>query len=112
MFREIAWHFLHGEFAVTIVAPEDLLVCVEGHRDGQRDRAFAHEAPSTVRSIDRHSVKAQAPASVPQRVYISCRSRERLPPVLGGADRGWKLCQCGWRPDLGPHYSGLAEKAE
>jgi hypothetical protein len=25
---------------------------------------------------------------------------------------GWKLCKCGWRPDLGPHYSGLAEKAE
>ena len=24
----------------------------------------------------------------------------------------WKLCSCGWRPDLGPHYSGLAEKAE
>jgi hypothetical protein len=27
-------------------------------------------------------------------------------------DPKWKLCQCGWRPDLGPHYSGLAEKAE
>ena len=25
---------------------------------------------------------------------------------------GWKSCQCGWRPDLGSHYSGLAEKAE
>ena len=24
----------------------------------------------------------------------------------------WPLCKCGWRPDLGPHYSGLAEKAE
>ena len=23
----------------------------------------------------------------------------------------WQLCSCGWRPDLGPHYSGLAEKA-
>ena len=22
---------------------------------------------------------------------------------------GWKSCQCGWRPDLGPHYSALAE---
>ena len=20
---------------------------------------------------------------------------------------GWKLCNCGWRPDLGPHYSRL-----
>jgi len=18
---------------------------------------------------------------------------------------GWKLCECGWRPDLGPHYA-------
>ena len=24
-------------------------------------------------------------------------------------DEKWKLCKCGWRPDLGPHYSGLAE---
>ena len=22
----------------------------------------------------------------------------------------WPLCSCGWRPDLGPHYSALAEK--
>ena len=22
---------------------------------------------------------------------------------------GWRLCDCGWRPDLGPHYSALAE---
>jgi hypothetical protein len=20
---------------------------------------------------------------------------------------GWKLCRCGWRPDLGPHYSKM-----
>ena len=24
----------------------------------------------------------------------------------------WPLCKCGWRPDLGPHYSGLTEKTE
>jgi hypothetical protein len=24
----------------------------------------------------------------------------------------WPLCSCGWRPDLGPHYSALAEKVE
>ena len=22
---------------------------------------------------------------------------------------GWRLCDCGWRPDLGSHYSALAE---
>ena len=27
-------------------------------------------------------------------------------------DPKWKLCDCGWRPDLGPHYSALAEKAD
>ena len=27
-------------------------------------------------------------------------------------DPKWKLCKCGWRPDLGPHYSKLAEEAE
>jgi hypothetical protein len=27
-------------------------------------------------------------------------------------DPKWKLCSCGWRPDLGPHYSAQAEKAE
>ena len=27
-------------------------------------------------------------------------------------EHDWPLCECGWRPDLGPHYSGLAEKAE
>jgi hypothetical protein len=20
-------------------------------------------------------------------------------------EEGWRLCQCGWRPDLGPHYA-------
>jgi hypothetical protein len=29
-----------------------------------------------------------------------------VPPDQGN----WKLCDCGWRPDLGPHYSALAEK--
>jgi len=24
-------------------------------------------------------------------------------------DPKWKLCACGWRSDLGPHYSKLAE---
>jgi hypothetical protein len=27
-------------------------------------------------------------------------------------DPKWKLCECGWRPDLGPHYSGRAEKGD
>ena len=27
-------------------------------------------------------------------------------------DPKWKLCECGWRPELGAHYSQLAEKAE
>ena len=22
---------------------------------------------------------------------------------------GWSICQCGWRPDLGPHYARPAE---
>jgi hypothetical protein len=25
---------------------------------------------------------------------------------------GLRLCNCGWRPELGPHYSALAETAE
>ena len=25
-------------------------------------------------------------------------------------EEGWSVCSCGWRPDLGPHYSKLAEK--
>ena len=24
-----------------------------------------------------------------------------VPPNQGN----WKLCECGWRPDLGPHYA-------
>ena len=27
-------------------------------------------------------------------------------------EHDWPICNCGWRPDLGPHYSVLAEKAE
>ena len=31
-----------------------------------------------------------------------------VPPDQGN----WKLCNCGWRPDLGPHYSGLAQEGQ
>jgi hypothetical protein len=24
---------------------------------------------------------------------------------IASREGGWKLCRCGWRPDLGPHYS-------
>ena len=42
---------------------------------------------------------------------------ERLPPVLDTRQRSSRrtagsLCECGWRPDLGPHYSALAENTK
>jgi hypothetical protein len=43
--------------------------------------------------------------TVDQRSGVGGFRRFWVPP-----DPKWKLCDCGWRPDLGPHYSGLAEK--
>ena len=46
--------------------------------------------------------------TVDQRRGVNGFRRFWVPPD----EEGWRLCQCGWRPDVGPHYSALAEKVE